>query len=212
MQCVRPADFCFNSTLFSVFSSAQLWKYFLQFCKSGQQPQKLYSYIQQAHFDSKRQPSVKTFFGTSSKNVVASTSGTTKGNTVEETIVERMEIEFTDDEDDMESSQTEQNCKSEIDLPKQSNQNGNKLPTNHDSIAEIMRIIDGDIEISGKLKNQSHKEVAETSKREDRLVETENVNEKVEESLRNTRKMARTSSTKSKITDYFSKLETDKPK
>lgn len=194
----------------------QLWRYLCQFCKSSQQPQHLFSYIQQAYFDSKKQPTIKSFFG-ANKTTQASTSGvTTQKQMIEETVIERMEIDFTDDEDDIiESSQNEVFKIS----PAKAANTENTLPTNHDSIVEIMKIIDGDIEtgsvekdIEGgsRSKNPQHSQSEEKVIIIDEVRGSADVSDKEEESLINASKMARISLTKSKITDYFCKA--DKPK
>lgn len=132
-----------------------------------------------------------------------------------------MEIEFSDDEDDniIQSSQKEECCEispmksDEIERKRES-----KLPDNHDSIAEIMRMIDGDIESSTveRSKDSSTDEKVQNRAKEETLVIINEVKgsvvvtEKEEESLRtNASKVARMSITKSRITDYFCKV--DKP-
>ncbi|EEZ98465.1 Poly(ADP-ribose) glycohydrolase-like Protein [Tribolium castaneum] len=45
----------------------QLWRYLCRFCGANVTPDKLYSFIQQCHFDSKTQPTIKQFFGLTQK-------------------------------------------------------------------------------------------------------------------------------------------------
>lgn len=180
----------------------QLWKYLCQFSKAAKEPKQLYSYIQQAHFDTKKQLTIKSFFGGANKNKNATPS--TSKSEIKETQVEeeKMEIEFSDDDDIIESSQPEEkNCK-----PVQQKDNGNTLPTNHESIMEIMKAIDGDIECANVVPD-----VKTTSKRKETVltIEDETVNE-CKESEKSASKVVKTSAAKVKITDYFYKV--DKPK
>lgn len=166
------------------------------------------------HFDSKKQPSIKSFFGGNRKSVASSSS------TSKEVLVERMEIDFTDDESDdvIESSQNEE-CVKILPAPvadAERESNGNVLPSNHESIAEIIKMIDGDIESGCNEKTES--KILQRNQIEEKVViidevkagSVNSVTETEEESFISSPKVARTSFAKSRITDYFCKV--DKPK
>lgn len=131
-----------------------------------------------------------------------------------------MEIDFTDDESDdiVESSQNEECVKilpaTGADAERENN--GNTLPNNHESIVEIIKLIDGDIESCCADKNES--KTPQRNQIEEKVViidevttgSMNNVTEKEEESLITSPKVAKMSFTKSRITDYFCRV--DKPK
>lgn len=187
------------------FNTAQLWKYLCQFSKASKEPKQLYSYIEQAHCNTKKQLSIKSFFGGGTNNKNNATPSTSS-NSVKETKAEeeKMEIDFSDDDSDIiESSQLEENCKI-AQQQQQRKDNGNLLPNNHETIMEIMKAIDGDIESSTVAAD-----VKITSKRKETVItiEDETGNES-KETEKSASKIAKTGC--SKITDYFSKI--DKPK
>lgn len=175
----------------------QLWKYLCQFSKTAKEPKQLYSYIQQAHSDTKKQLTIKSFFGGANKNKNNATPSTSTSE-IKETQAEeeKMEIEFSDD-DIIESSQPEEK--------KEQKDNGNTLPTNHESIMEIMKAIDGDIECATVVPD-----VKITGKRKETVltIEDETVNDS-KESEKSASKVVKTGVAKVKITDYFYKV--DKP-
>lgn len=124
-----------------------------------------------------------------------------------------MEIQFTDDDDDdddeiIESSQvSEDNCKI-LPLEPQRKSDEINLPDNHENIAEIMRVISGDIECVSSTETMSNKRKETVITIDDDIPDTVCVNENVENDVTNN--LVKTSYGKSKITDYFCKM--DKPK
>lgn len=50
----------------------QLWRFLCQFGIRNLEEDRLYSFIQQAYFDSKKQPTISDFFNTASRKKVSS--------------------------------------------------------------------------------------------------------------------------------------------
>lgn len=113
---------------------AQLWRFLCKFGISKLPPDKLYSFIQQAYFDSKKQPLIRNFFGikpnTQKQNeAIASTSKKQPEEIIKNDIIEepKLKLEF----------KRETPLKKRFSSPQQL---VDKLPKNHD---EILSLFDG---------------------------------------------------------------------
>lgn len=194
--------------LFEKTISAQLWKYLCQFSKTSKQSKQLYSFIQQAHENAKKQVSIKSFFSSNNnnnKNAEPSTSTTNE---------EKMEIEFTDDESDVIIESSPKEPKEENIKISEENEHGKTslLPNNHDTIFDIIRAIDGDIECVTSEKSDAKSTI---SKRKETAITIDDDDDSenndsviiVNEIVENATKVAKITASKSKITHYFSKVD-----
>lgn len=196
----------------------------------------LYPFIKQAHFDSKSQPTLKTFFGYTTPKDNASTSASnthkseTKSNVNEhkkENLETNLEMEFSDSGDEMlESIQLEEATNNTNSVSKMllaspetestCHKNLRNMPNNHDTIIQIINIIDNKTESAESAHYSGNTLISEF----DACCKKIKTNEDIEcdkltqakcETVSQMSKVDGNGSVvKTKITDYFVKL--DKPK
>ncbi|KAF5300802.1 hypothetical protein FQR65_LT09105 [Abscondita terminalis] len=96
----------------------QLWRYLCQFCTTNVKSRHLFSFIQQAHFDSKNQLSIKDFFCFNKKKSDKANASTSNGNS-HKTTSDKSDIIVADEELNeiiIESSQSQSVEDNELDI------------------------------------------------------------------------------------------------
>lgn len=220
----------------NVIITDQLWKYLCQFSKTNVSSSDLYPFIKQAHFDGKFQPTLKKFFGltTPKDNASASVSNTYKNEKEPnankqkkevEHLETNLEMEFSDSGDELlESIQLEETINNTNGVAKTKfsseefestcHKNERNMPNNHDTIIEIIKIIDNTMDSTESAHYSGNTLISEF----DACCKKIKTNEDVEcdkvtrsETVTQVAKADGNASVgKTKITDYFVKL--DKPK
>lgn len=210
--------FCLDCQFF--FVSGQLWRYLCRFCAAGLAAEKLYSFVQQCHFDLKSQPTVKQFLSLNIKKVCNNTSRASTSSDSASLLPEKKKKtdSFEDKSSETQNFVNESKVNSKKTVMKESKE---EIEDNSDKILNIIGMIDGEMKTSCENDEDNEtfldkidklrKEKPQFEKHDDVAIEMEiDLDESVEEIGKEAKssllsEIQNKEDKKKKITDYFTK-------